>query len=109
MKEKDVGNTELLFEAILALETKEECLAFFEDILTINELRQMAQRMEVAALLDQGMSYNDIVNKTGASSTTVSRVNRCLVYGEEGYRTVLRRIATENKDKYISADNGKEL
>ncbi len=83
----------LLFEAILALKDQEECRAFFQDLCTVAELKAMAQRLEVAQLLDQGLIYNDILQRTGASSATISRVNRALQYGADGYKTVLPRIA----------------
>ena len=82
----------LLFEAILALETPEECRAFFQDLCTVAELRAMAQRLEVAQLLDEGLIYNDILQRTGASSATISRVNRALQYGADGYKAVLPRL-----------------
>lgn len=84
--------TALLFEAILALETVEECRAFFQDLCTVAELRAMAQRLEVAQLLNGGLIYNDILQRTGASSATISRVNRALQYGADGYKTVLPRL-----------------
>jgi len=83
----------LLFEAILALKDREECRAFFQDLCTVAELRAMAQRLEVAQLLDQGMIYNDILQRTGASSATISRVNRALQYGADGYKTILPRLS----------------
>ncbi|MFG6350076.1 MAG: TrpR-like protein [Oscillospiraceae bacterium] len=82
----------LLYQAILALETPEECRAFFQDLCTVAELRAMAQRLEVAQLLDEGLIYNDILQRTGASSATISRVNRALQYGANGYKTVLPRL-----------------
>ena len=84
--------TGLLYEAILALETPEECRSFFQDLCTVAELRAMAQRLEGAQLLDKGLIYNDILQRTGASSATISRVNRALQYGADGYKTVLPRL-----------------
>ena len=81
-----------LFAAILALKTEEECYRFFEDICTISEMRSIAQRWEVARLLNAGMTYSSISEKTGASTATVSRVGKCLNYGAEGYRTILDRL-----------------
>ena len=81
-----------LFEAILSLETPQECYAFFEDICTINEMQSIAQRWEVARLLEQNVTYNEIAASTGASSATISRVNRCLHYGAGGYQTVLEKL-----------------
>lgn len=85
------------FEAVLSLKDKEECTAFFSDICTIKELLDFGQRMEVATALSKGMNYQEISENTGASSATISRVNRCLMYGEGGYRTVLDRLDKENK------------
>ena len=82
----------LLFEAILSLKDVEECRAFFQDLCTVAELKAMAQRLEVAQLLDQGFIYNDILQQTGASSDTISRVNRALQYGSDGYKTELPRL-----------------
>ena len=90
-KLKDAGMDEL-FRGILALASLEECYNFFEDLCTINELRAMEQRFEVARMLDRGQIYSDIVRETGASTATISRVNKCLTYGTDGYRTVLDRL-----------------
>lgn len=84
--------SDLLYKAILKLETEEECYNFFQDLCTISEMRAMEQRFEVAMLLDQGSIYNEVLEKTGVSSATVSRVKRCLNYGSGGYRTVLDRM-----------------
>lgn len=83
---------EHLFDAVLTLETKEDCYRFFEDVCTIKELLAMAQRYEVAKLLDEKMTYLDIAAKTGASTATISRVNRSLTYGEDGYELVFDRL-----------------
>ena len=72
-----------LFDAILSLQSKEECYAFFEDLCTVNELLSLSQRFEVAAMLKEGKTYLDIAEKTGASTATISRVNRSLNYGNE--------------------------
>lgn len=89
-----------LFDAILALETRDECYRFFEDVCTINELLSLSQRLEVAKMLKAQKTYIDIADKTGASTATISRVNRTLQYGSEGYDLVLERLAvTENSDK----------
>ena len=80
-----------LFQAILSLESVEECRRFFEDLCTINEINAMAQRLEVAALLKEGETFNKIVDETGASTATISRVNRCLKYGSGGYESVLSK------------------
>lgn len=81
-----------LFEAILTLENKEECYAFFEDICTVNELLSLSQRFEVASMLREKKTYLDIANKTGASTATISRVNRSLAYGNDGYELVFDRM-----------------
>lgn len=81
-----------LFEAILTLETKEECYRFFEDVCTVNELLSIAQRYEVARMLRQSNTYIDISKKTGASTATISRVNRSLNYGNDGYDMVFERL-----------------
>lgn len=91
-KKKEQIRSELLYEAILTLQTVEECRNFLNDLCTMSELRAMEQRMEVAVLLSDGMIYNDILERTGASSATISRVNRALQYGADGYQTVLPRI-----------------
>ncbi len=84
-----------LCEAILCLETKEECYRFFEDIFTINELKAVEQRLQVAKMLKQKKTYTEIAAATGASTATISRVNRCLNYGSDGYNLVLERIKWE--------------
>ena len=81
-----------LFDAILTLKDKKECYSFFEDLCTIAELRAMVQRFQVARMLDEGRIYSDIVQETGASTATISRVNKCLVYGSDGYRKMLDRL-----------------
>ena len=83
---------ESFFEAVLALQTPEECRMFFEDICTIKELQAMSQRFQVACLLDAGKNYVEVCDATGASSATISRVNKCLTYGEGGYRVALDRL-----------------
>ncbi|MBP3305566.1 MAG: TrpR-like protein YerC/YecD [Oscillospiraceae bacterium] len=87
-----------LFEAIVSLETPEECGLFFEDICTVKEVQAMAQRLAVAKALDAGQNYNEVCAETGASSATISRVNRCLLYGGGGYRTVLRRMKEKQNE-----------
>ena len=81
-----------LYKAILQLKDEQECYDFFQDLCTVSELRSMEQRFEVASLLDDGMIYNDILERTGASSATISRVNRALNYGTDGYGIILRRL-----------------
>lgn len=86
-------NTDFLFDCILKLETMEDCYAFFEDLCTIPEIKAMAQRAVVAKLLSEKTVYNDIVAKTGASTATISRVNRSLSYGTGGYAAVFGKKA----------------
>ena len=81
-----------LFEAILTLETVDECYAFFEDLSTVTELKAISQRFNVAKLLLDKRVYNDIVSETGASTATISRVNRSLSFGNDGYKMVLERL-----------------
>lgn len=81
-----------LFEAILCLKDKEECYTFFEDVCTINEILSLSQRFEVAHMLRQQKTYLDIAEKTGASTATISRVNRSLNYGNDGYDMVFARM-----------------
>ncbi|MDP4094643.1 MAG: YerC/YecD family TrpR-related protein [Bacillota bacterium] len=89
--------TDNLFKAILLLKNVDECYDFFEDICTVSEIKALAQRLEVAKMLSEGKTYIDICEKTGASTATISRVNRCLNYGADGYKVVLNRLE-ENKD-----------
>ena len=86
----DLANN--FFNAVLSLQTAEECQAFFNDVCTIKELQDLTQRLQVAVLLDQGKNYQEISKQTSVSSATISRVNRCLVYGDGGYRTVIDRM-----------------
>ena len=86
-----------LYKAILMLETEEECYNFFQDLCTVSELRSMEQRYEVATLLNDGMIYNDILERTGASSATISRVNRSLIYGNGVYESVLEKMKEKEK------------
>ena len=85
--------SDALYRAILLLKTEEEVYTFFQDLCTVTELRAMEQRFEVAVLLHNGMIYNDILEKTGASSATISRVNRSLNYGNGGYQVFFDRTA----------------
>lgn len=86
-----------MYKAILSLETVDECMQFFDDLCTVSEILAMEQRYHVASCLDDGMIYTDILAETGASSATISRVNRSLQYGSGGYETVFSRI--KGKDK----------
>ena len=87
--------TDNLFKAILLLENVEECYNFFEDICTIQEVKALSQRLEVAKMLREKKTYTEIGEKTGASAATVSRVNKCLNYGADGYNMILERLEKE--------------
>jgi len=89
--------TDQLFKAVLFLKDVEECGNFFEDIATINEIKELSQRLEVARMLYKGMTYDEIAEKTGASSATISRVKKCLHYGSDGYKTILKRLIKEKE------------
>ena len=93
LERKDV---DALFDAVLTLKNREDCYRFFEDLCTINEIHAIAQRMEVAKLLSEKKTYNEIESITNASTATISRINKCLVYGAGGYRIVIDRL---NKEK----------
>lgn len=90
--------TDQLVKAVLSLKTEDQCYRFFEDICTVSELKALAQRLEVARMLDKGFIYEDIVEKTGASTATISRVKRCLVYGADGYNSVMEVLREGHKD-----------
>lgn len=85
-----------LFEAVLCLKTKEECYNFFEDLCTVNELLSLSQRFEVATMLRDHKTYLEIAEKTGASTATISRVNRSLNYGSDGYELIFERMSQKN-------------
>lgn len=84
-----------LYDTILKFSTIEECSSFFEDICTIKEIQDMSQRLEVARMLNKNKSYAEISKETGASTATISRVNKCLVYGSDGYRRALDKMEVE--------------
>ncbi|MFO7612226.1 MAG: YerC/YecD family TrpR-related protein [Clostridia bacterium] len=88
-----------LFRAVLELRSAEECYMFFEDICTVSELNAIAQRLEVAQMLESGSTYSEISESTGASTATISRVNRCLHYGADGYTLILKRLAEKYGEK----------
>ena len=88
---------ENMYKAILSLNSVEECMRFFDDLCTVSELMAMEQRYQVAVYLSQGMIYNDILERTGASSATISRVNRSLQYGSDGYAVAFERLKAEGK------------
>ena len=92
-KERNVD----MYKAILTLETVEECIRFFDDLCSVTELHAMEQRYQVAELLNNGLVYSDILEKTGASSATISRVNRSLQYGANGYAVAFERLKDEKK------------
>lgn len=88
---------DLLFKAIMLLDNLDECYAFFEDLCTVAEIKAMAQRLEVAKMLREKLTYSEIGDKTGASTATISRVNRCLNYGADGYSLILKRLEEDKK------------
>ena len=92
MDKLDSNMAKQFFNAVLSLKTEEECRSFFEDVCTIKELQDLSQRLQVAFLLEEGKSYQEISKITSVSSATISRVNRCLVYGDGGYKTVIGRV-----------------
>ena len=95
----DKPSSDILYKAIVALKDEEECRKFLDDLCTVSELKAMEQRMEVAMLLDDGLIYSEILERTGASSATISRVNRCLHYGADGYRTIIPRLKNKEEEQ----------
>ena len=91
------ASTERLFRTLANVQTPEECRALLEDLCTVREIQDMAQRLDTAILLDQGVNYQKIVERVGVSTATISRVNRCLQYGSNGYRTAIDRMAETEK------------
>ena len=91
-KRKVNGDKDFLFECILSLETVEECFDFFEDLCTPREVEEMSKRIRAARMLAENSVYTEVVNETGLSTATISRVNRCLKEGSDGYATVLSRV-----------------
>lgn len=92
--------TDALFDAILSLETREECYNFFEDLCTVKEISDMAQRLEAAKLLLNGSTYDQIVKAVEISTATISRINRCIQYGSGGYRATIEKVrGTQNPQK----------
>ena len=94
----DMKNITVKFPGVLALEDEEECRKFFDDVATIKEVLDLSARLEVARLLDAGTVFSEISKATGASSATISRVNKCLTYGEGGYKTVLERLPERDEN-----------
>ena len=97
-KQNKKPRSDELYKAILKLETLEECKHFFDDLCTVTELQALEQRYQVATFLSKGMIYNEILEKTGASSATISRVNRSLQYGKGGYAVVFERLAEDEAE-----------
>lgn len=97
MKKLHTPEVEELFRGILTLESIEECYAFFEDICTVKELLDIAQRLRAAKMLEKGENYLEVSRVTGMSTATISRVNKCLTYGEGGYDLVLSRLAKDEE------------
>lgn len=97
MKKLPEDTIRTLYETVLKLETVEECTAFFEDICTIKELQDLSQRLQVAMLLNEGKNYQEVCAATGASTATICRVNKCLMYGN-GYRSVLSKAGKEDSE-----------
>ena len=97
MEKFDIKSFDGLFSAVLKLKTNEDCQKFFEDVCTIKELQDMTQRVTVAKYLSEGKSYQEISKETGASPATISRVSKCLNYGDGGYENVLKAIKEDEK------------
>ena len=97
MKNWHTSEMDALFQAILSLQTVEECYAFFEDACTIKEITEIAQRLKIAKLLRKGVSYHAISEETGGSTTTISRVNKCLAYGSGGYALAIERTEAQEE------------
>lgn len=98
-KKLDNKSVDLFFDAILSLENKEQCYDFFEDVCTINEILSFSQRFEVAKMLREGRTYLEIAQLTGASTATISRVNRSLNYGNDSYDRIFESMGVTDKDK----------
>ncbi len=92
-------NTEMLVDALLKIQNKEECYRLLEDLLTFREVEDLSQRIHVAKLLTDKVTYTEITQITGASSATIGRVNRALMYGADGYKTILQRMYEEETEK----------
>ena len=97
MKKID-SKMEFLFEGILTLKTVDECAALFDDLCTVNEIIEMSNRMAAAKMLSDGKTYSEIIERTGLSTATISRVNRCIKYGSDGYSAVLERLLSSGKE-----------
>ena len=99
MRPKITPDEKSLFEAIMSLESVQECAAFFEDVCTIKEIQDISQRYAVAKMLDSGEKYQSIEESTGASTATISRVNKCLTYGSGGYRIAIRKAKNKEREQ----------
>lgn len=101
MMSKGIRNkfTEQFFDAILLLENKEECYSFFKDVATVGEIKDLGQRLEVARMLKTGATYDEITEKTGMSTATISRVKRSLEYGADGYNLILEKMGVNGEKK----------
>ena len=99
--DKEKNNLEQFYRAILSIKDEEECRQFFDDVATIREMLDMSARLEVARMLDEGTVFSEISKETGASSATISRVNKCLTYGEGGYKTVLDRLNKRKRKRRL--------
>ena len=97
MKSWHTKEVDALFEAILSLESVEECYQFFEDACTVKEITDIAQRLKSAKMLASGSNYTEVSKETGMSTATISRVSRCLEYGEGGYKMIIERLEGEDK------------
>lgn len=97
-RQREDKNLDFLFNAVLKLENLEECYDFFEDLCTVQELKSLSQRIVVAKMLSEKSVYTDIVNETGASTATISRVNRSLQYGSDGYDRIFKRLEESEDD-----------
>lgn len=95
------------FKAVLSLENIEDCYAFFEDVCTVSEIKSLAQRFQVAKMLDAGFTYQEIYEKTKVSTATISRVNRALEYGADGYSRIIKRLKEEKETNIINTRNGR--
>lgn len=97
MKNKHDENTEFLLRCIVTLDNFEDCKHFFEDVCTTSELQEMSRRLRAAKMLSEGIVYSEIAARTGLSTATISRVNHCLKYGNDGYHKVLQKMKLEDK------------
>ncbi len=101
-------HTDFLFKAILSLKTMDECYSFFEDLCTVQELKSISQRLVVAKMLSEKCVYSDIVKQTGASTATISRVNRSLIYGNDGYEMIFKKTAEAEKEQAKKSEDEKK-